>query len=51
MHFHNLGVDNPEDVEEDIQKDFATEFVEDLDAEAANLSSDQGKHQLWQKLF
>ena len=52
MHFHKLGVANLEgEVEEDIQRDLAAEFDESLDVEAANLSSDQGKHQFWQRLF
>ena len=45
MHFHNLGIANLEgEVEEDIQRDLAAEFDKSLDAEAANNSSDQGKH-------
>ena len=45
MHFHNLGNDNQEGVEEDFQKDFAAEFEEGPEAEAANISLEQGKHQ------
>ena len=46
MHFHNIGIDNQEGVEEDFQRDLSTEIGEGSEAEAANLSLDQGKHHL-----
>ena len=45
MHFHNIGIDNQEGVEEDFQRDLSTEFGEGSEAEAANISLvEQGKH-------
>ena len=51
MHFHNIGNDNQEGVEEDFQKDFAAEFEEGPEAEAANISVEQGKHHLRRILY
>ena len=51
MHFHNLGNDNQEGVEEDFQKEFSTEFGEGPEAEAANISLEQGKHHLRRILY
>ena len=45
MHFHNIGIDNQEGVEEDFQRDLSTEFGEGSEAEAANIFLvKQGKH-------
>jgi len=47
MHFHNIGIDNQEGVEEDFQRDLSTEFGEGSEAEAANISLvEQGKHRI-----
>ena len=45
MHFHNIGNDIQEGVEEDFQRDLPTEFGEGPEAEATNTSLvEQGKH-------
>ena len=52
MHFHNIGNDIQEGVEEDFQRDLPTEFGEGPEVEASNNSLvEQGKHHFALSLF